>query len=268
VKKKIIRIVLVLRPEILETTYQIFRLIFGRANVSATNDPTAITTLLLKTHPTTLILDPSLCKEFDVPPKEINVFRSKMHYHLLTVYPDEETAAATRGEYRKLFEEKEYFYGFDAFSMAKEIPALSKNKVVPRRKILAKKTQDNLDRIFTECGFHCNAKGCAFLKECLFRMYYDPDLHRKGGAVKLYRELAEKYGTTPRIVERSILRFLESSWSAQTEAALRKELRIPAYRSFVPINFGRFTEIFNTYYTIKYGTPEANIRTPAKERYY
>lgn len=256
--KKEFRILIIVNPIRIAPLYRTMVLAFGKNNVTASCKPEELFALLKSKRPTTLILEPELFDSCGIGPDDINAYRKEMRYRILTVYYSE-TSLELQETYRTLNAEKEYFRPEEYLTMACELPKLSTAPYVKRKRPLQIHTEENIEMILQKCGFQSEAKGRPFLKDALYMLYFDPALHHRG-ASKIYRALAEKYGTTPRIVERSILRFLENSWSPQTEASLRKELNVSGHHSFVPLNFGRFTEIFNTYYTIKFGAPETLLR--------
>lgn len=239
-------------------------LIFGKENVVSSLFPQHLFGILKTFRPTVLILAPNIFESCKIKPEDINAYRKEMKYRIVALYATEE-ALKTKERYAALRPNKEYFAPKDYFTMAKDIRAISTNPYTKRKEPLQNKTIENIKRIFETCGFHTNMKGAAFLEEALAEQYFNPSLHIKGGNTAIYKRLAKRHETTPRIIERSIQRFLEYSWKPEVEAALRNELKISEFYSFVPINFGRFTGIFNTYYTIKYGSPQEILRAQKKE---
>ena len=256
--KRKIKVVIIVNPVRIVPLYRTMVLAFGKENVVASCKPEELFGLLKRVRPTTLILEPELFDSCGIGPNDINAYRRDIRYQILTVYYSE-TALELEEAYRELRARKAYYRPEEYLTMAIELPKLSVGTYVKRKEPLQKKTEENIERILRKCGFQDGAKGRPFLKDALYMLYFDPSLHNRG-ASKIYRSLAEKHDTTPRIVERAILRFLENSWSPQTERALRKELNVAEHHSFIPLNFGRFTEIFNTYYTIKYGDPEKILK--------
>ncbi|MBO5247747.1 MAG: hypothetical protein J6B54_00415 [Clostridia bacterium] len=261
--KKKFRIAIFMGPKRITPVYQTMCLAFGRENVACSMRPEDLFGILKKLRPTTLIVEPELFYDTNVLPKDILAYQKQIHYHVLAVYSSKESLKI-RDKMKDLNAKKEYICPKEYLSMVKEIPALSTNRYVKVKAPLEEYTAKNLDRILRECGFHCNMKGAPLMKEALYMMYFNPNLHLRGGAKTIYLHLSEKYGYTPRIVERSILRFLESSWTPQTEALLRRELNVSPGHSFSPLCFRRFTETFNTYYTIKYRDPEKILSFPRK----
>jgi len=251
--KKQFRIAILVNHEYSEYLTKVMSLAFGRNNVMSSDSPRDLFGLLNVLKPHLLIVAPDLFERHRIRPEDIVAYRKKMKYRIVALYSTEESLE-TKPRFEALKPDREYVMPKEYLTMIRDVPGLCSN-YVKRKQPLMEKTWENLDRIFRECGFRCDMKGYRFLKEALFEMYFNPALHRRGGATKLYNSMAEKYGTTPRIIARSMLRFLETSWDPKTEKALRHELNVPEFYSFVPINFGRFTEIFNTYYTIRYGDP-------------
>lgn len=235
-------------------------LIYGRENVIASPLPQQLFGILKQLRPTALIVAPDLFEQNRIAPEDINAYRKEMRYRVIALYRNEK-ALETKNRFSELQPDREYISPTEYFSMAKDIKSLCTNPYTKRKAPLKSKTEENLDRIFRECGFRNQMKGAAFLKEALCELYFNPNLHNTGGGAKLYRMIAKRHDTTPRIAERSIQRFLEQSWIPATEEALRRELAIPEFYSFHPIGFGKFTHIFNTYYTIKFGNPE-NLLKP------
>ena len=259
--KKEIRAVIIAGPEIIGQLHTAMALAFGKDNVACSFHPKDLFGLLKKMNPLALIIDPLLFHQAKIPPEDINAYRKNMHYRILAVYPTEESLAV-REEMHSLNITKEYVKPTEFLTMIGEIPRLCTNRYVKVKQPLIENTTQNLERIFTECGFHCNTKGAPLIKEALFMMYFDQKLHYYGGGAKIFRELGEKYGYTPRIVERSIIRFLEASWNPITEKKFRAELNIPDSRPIEPLSFGNFTMIFDTYYSIKYGMAEKILKYP------
>lgn len=263
--KKQFRIVVIASSAILHNIQNTMMLAFGKENVSGSAKPEDLFALLKKLRPTTLIIEPELFYACGITPEDINAYRKEIKYRILTVYR-REPESDLREQFSIIKPEKEYISPAEYLTMAMEIPKLCTNSYTYRRAPLEEATKKNLERIFRDCGFRSGLKGAQFTKEALLRLYFAPELHNNGGATKIYRELAGKYNTTPRIVERSILRYLESSWTPKTEELLRNELNVSDHYDFVPINFARFTQIFNTYYTIKYGNPTDLLATPKKSK--
>lgn len=261
--KKKIRVAIFMTPQYITPVSQTMNFAFGRDNVAHSMRAEDLFAILKQLRPTTLIIEPELFCEAGISPQDIRAYQTQIHYHIITVYPTEESLEF-RDKMKGLNPEKEYICPEEYLSMAEEIPKLSTNKYIKVKAPLQQNTMENLDRIFRECEFHCNMKGAPLLKEALYMLYFNFDLHYRGGAKKIYTHLSEKYGYTTRVVERSMLRFLESSWSPRTEELLRKELNIPLTYSFMPLSFTRFTQIFNTYYTQKYKDPDKILAFPRK----
>lgn len=261
--KKKFRIAILTGPRCITPINQTMCLSFGKHNVAHSMRAEDLFGILKKLRPTTLIIEPELFCEAEISPADIRAYQSQIHYKIITVYPTEESL-----KYRDMMQGlnpvKEYVCPNEYLSMAMEIPGLSTNKYIKVKVPLQESTVENLARIFRECEFHCNMKGAPLLQEALYMMYFNPDLHRRGGAKKIYLHLSEKYGYSPRIVTRSIFRFIETSWTPRTEELLRKELNIPLSRRFDSLYFCNFTEIFNTYYTMKFGDPAEILAFPRK----
>lgn len=253
-KKKQLRIAIFVSPQYVTPIYQTMLLAFGKSNVAYFLRAEDIFGALTQWKPTTLILEPELFHLAGISAEDICALQKKFRCKIVTVYPTEESLSV-REAMAGLHSEKEYICPKEYLSMVMELPRLSTNRYVKVKRPLERETMENLDRIFRDCGFHCNMKGAPLLKEALYMMYFDPDLHKRGGGKKVVDRLAEKYGYSPRVVERSMIRFLESSWSYQTEQRLREELKIHESHSLTPLCFKQFTEIFNTYYTLKYKDP-------------
>jgi hypothetical protein len=219
--------------------------------------------ILKRLRPTTLIIEPELFCEAGISPQDIRAYQSTIRYKIITVYPTEQSLEF-KDKMQGLNPVKEYILPKEFLSMAMEIPKLSTNKYVKVKVPLQENTIENLEHIFQKCEFRCNMKGAPLLKEALYMMYFNPDLHLRGGAKKIYSDLSKKYGYTPRIVARSMVRFIETSWSPRTEELFRKELDISPKREIKSLSFRNFTEIFNTYYTIKYGDPKNILAFPRK----
>ena len=79
-----------------------------------------------------------------------------------------------------------------------------------------------------------------------------------------FERLAEKYNTSPRLVERAMLRFIESSLTYPVEQAFRERLKIADHYQLFPVTFRNFAEIVNTYYTIEFGNPAKILRGPRR----
>ncbi len=262
--KKKFRIAIIMGPQHITRVYQTMILAFGKENVARSMRPEDLFGILKQLHPTTLIIEPELFHLSGISPEDIKAYQKTMRYRILAVYPTEESLQA-RESMAGLDPEKEYIRPVEYLSMAEEIPKLCTNKYVKVKEPLQEATVRNIEQIFRKCEFHCNAKGAPLVMEALYKMYFDPDLHRRGGFLKIYTELSEKYGYPVRIVERSMIRFLEDSMSPRTEELLRKELNIPDCYQFFPMSFGRFTETFITYYCDKYSYPERILAYPRKE---
>ncbi len=259
--KKKIRVAIFMNPQYITPVSLTMRLTFGKNNVAHSMRAEDLFAILKQLRPTTLIIEPELFCDAGISPQDILAYQTQIHYHIITVYPTRESLRF-QDQMKELKPKKEYVCPEEYLSMAKEIPKLSTNNYIKVKAPLQKNTMENLDRIFQECGFHCNMKGAPLLKEALYMMYFNFDLHRRGGAKKIYLHLSEKYGYSTRIVERSILRFLEASWSPQTERLLREELNVPQRFQFTPLCFTRFTETFNTFYTMKYKDPDKILAFP------
>ncbi len=253
--KKQFRIAIIADIPQIRDLSKVMVLAFGAENVKSSANPADLTGILKSLRPTTLIIAPDLFEVCGIKPSDINLLKKQLKYRILAIYPTE-TSLETRERFQDLMPEKEYIFPTDYLTIVSDIPRICTQKYTHRKAPLKEKTDETLEQIFRNCGFRCTTKGFLFLKEALICLYFDPDLHKSGGATKIYQRLSDKYGTSPRIVERSILRFLENSWSYATEQALREQLSIPEFYNFLPMSFGRFTQIFNTYYTIKYGDPE------------
>lgn len=262
---KTFRIGIIVNFEYSDPLKNVMSLAFGKENVIASESPHDIFGILRTHKPHLLIIAPDLFERNRIRPEDICALRDRMHYKIAALYSTEKSLE-TRERFQALAPDREYILPKEYLTLTREIPALCTNPYEKRKKPLSDKTKDNLNRIFEECGFRTTLKGAPLLKDCLLAMYFDPSLHRWGGATKLYNTLAKKYGTTPRIAARSMLRFLETSWNPKTEELLRKELNIPDFYTFVPINFGRFTELFNTYYTIKYGDPGILLKPKPRKK--
>ncbi|MBO5213968.1 MAG: hypothetical protein J6B86_04280 [Clostridia bacterium] len=261
--KKKFRIAILTSPRCITQINQAMCLSFGAHNVAHSMRAEDLFGILKRLRPTTLIIEPELFYEADISPADIRAYQSQIHYKIITVYPTEQSLEI-REKMKGLNPVKEYICPKEYLSMTMEIPGLSTNKYVKVKVPLQESTVENLERIFRECEFRCNMKGAPLLQEALYMMYFDEDLHRWGGARKIYLHLSEKYGYSPRIVARSMLRFIESSWTPRTEQLLRKELNIPDSRRFDSLSFCNFTEIFNTYYSIKFGEPKKILAYPRK----
>ncbi len=261
--KKKFRIAILMGPCCITPINQTMCLSFGKNNVVHSMRAEDLFGILKRLRPTTLIIEPELFYNAGISSKDIRAYQSQIHYKIITVYPTEQSLEF-RDKMLGLNPVKEYICPKEYLSMAMEIPGLSTNKYIKVKVPLQESTVENLERIFKECEFHCNMKGAPLLQEALYMMYFNPDLHRRGGAKKIYLHLSEKYGYSPRIVARSMLRFIETSWTTRTEELLRKELNIPTSRQFDSLSFGNFTEIFNTYYTMKCGDPEEILAFPRK----
>ncbi len=260
--KKEFRVAVFLGPKHISQMYRTMVLAFGKNNVQRSMIPEELFGILKQLRPTTVIMEPELFANSNIQAKDILAYQSRMHYRIIAVYPTEESMEFQYYA-KELNPVKEYLPPVDHLTICREIPSLCTNKYVSVKKPLETWTQNNIMRILRECGFHCNAKGASLLAEALCMMYFDEDLHRLGGLKKIYTTLSEKYGYTPRIVERSMLRFIESSWTPETERKLREELKIYG-RPMTPLNFSNFTEIFNTYYSQKYGYPRDILSFPRK----
>ena len=261
--KKKFRVVIIADRGKGEYIAKVMRLAFGRENVMESPRPEDLYGMVKLLNPTTVILSPFLFYRHNLQAEDINAFRKRWKFRVLTLYETED-ALKYREFYKDLKPAKEYVAPTEYLTMALEIPKLCTTVYQPRKRPLQAKTQESIHRILENCGFHLNMKGAEFLQHALLRMYFDPSLHNNGGAATLYREIAEKKNTTPRIVQRSIQRFLETSLTAKSEEELRKALKIPDFYNFSPVNFGHFTQLFNTYFTILHGDPAQILKQPKK----
>lgn len=256
--KKEFRVLIVATPLL---GFQIFRVTamkYGKDNVIYSFRPQDTYGLIRKLDPTTLFLEPRLFQSCSIPPQDILSYRRKRRIHTFTLYGSEEEKETCK-EYRILNAKKEYVYPINPFDTLRDIPLLSKNEFVFRKKPLEEFTRKNLDEIFTECGLTKPVMGRQYLLDALYILYFNPDLQYRGKS-QIFRTLGERYGVKPRNVESAMERFLDQSWTVETEQKLRNKLKIADHHTFTPIYFGRFTEIFNTYYTLKYGRPQDIIR--------
>lgn len=241
----------------------VMRLTFGKENVMESPYPEDLYGMIQQLKPTTVIISPYLFYRHNIRAEDIESFRSKAKFRVLTLY-ETEKALEYREFYQKLNPVKEYVAPSEYLTMALEIPALCTTRYQQKKRPLQIKAAEEIRKILSDCGFHLNMKGADYLQSALLRMYFDPSLHNNGGGAKLYREIAEKQNTTPRIVQRSIQRFLETSLTAKCEEGLREALNIPDFYQFSPVNFGHFTQLFNTYFTILYGDPAKILKQNRK----
>ncbi len=252
--KKRYRIAIIAGPEHISVIRRTARLSFGKDNVLASMHPGDLLAILEKLHPTTLIIDPNLLDFYRVSPQDVVALKRRFRVHIICIcaYPP---TSEVEEIIRNLKPEKTLICPPEYLSLMSEIPLLSTNKYVKLKEPLRNKTAENIDYIFRECRFHCNAKGYRYLKEALFMILFNPDLQRYGGAKYIYNTLGEKYNETPRIVARSILRFLESSLTPEAEKKFREMLSIPPVTRLFPISFLHFTGIFTAYYGGTFGDP-------------
>lgn len=234
---------------------KILTLSFGRENVITSVHPQELQGILRRLKPTTLLMDPELFRDCGILPQDLLEQQKKGRFHILLVCPTERSVQA-KFHYNILKISAEFLFPTNLLGIAEKIPQLSTNDYTYRTAPLQEETAKNISALFRDCGFRCNLKGAPLLTEALAYLYVNPDLHRHTGCKTIYEKLAAEHRISPRVAERSMLRFLESSWSADTENALRTKLSIPEFYDFTPLSFKRFTEIFNTYYTIKYGSPK------------
>ncbi|MBQ4323039.1 MAG: hypothetical protein IJC19_03785 [Clostridia bacterium] len=253
--KKQFRVAVVADLPHIDYITQVMKLAFGQENVLASFSPEDLIPILKQLRPHALIITPDLFDRKGIQLPDIVEYRKEMKYRIVTLYLTENDLCL-RNKFTKLRPDKEYIFPTEYLTIVQDIKKICTNTYTKRKHPLKEKTALRLREIFQTCNFRCDMKGAAFLQEALLLLYFDPSLHNTGGGAEIYRNLAADHKTTPRIIERSIQRFLETSWVPATEKALRKELAIPEFYSFVPINFGRFTELFNTYFTIKYGDPK------------
>lgn len=262
--KKKFRIAVILDITRIQNVAQILRLAFGNENVMESINPAELYGILKLLHPTTLIMDPKLFHNHGFSPEQLAAFKKDYRFKTIAIV-SEKSLANDPDVFDRYCPDRTYTHPADLLNFVREIPTISTHKYTKRKAPLQNDTEARLDQIFHQCGFHCEAKGAKFLRDALMLLYFDPSLHETGGATKIYKLLAKKYETTPRIAERAMLRFLEISWSYETERRLRQILSVPEFYSFSPLNFRRFSEIFNTYYTIKYGDPEKILSRKKRE---
>ena len=249
------RIAIIAGPEHISILNRTAQLSFGKENVLASMNPGDLLAILERLHPTTLLIDPNLLNFYDVSPKDVVALRHRFRLHTICVCA-EKPKAEIKELIQKLKPEKTFICPSEYLTLMSEIPFLSTNKYVKFREPIINQVVENLEYIFTECGFHCNAKGFRYIKESLFMILLQPELQRYGGAKFIYNTLAEKYNDTPRIVARSMLRFLENSLNnPHVERKFREMLGIPEYTQLFPVSFLNFTGIFTAYYAGKFGDP-------------
>ena len=257
--KKQLRIALFLPPEIISPITRTLALAFGRENVLGSVNTSELFPILSQLRPTTLILDPKLFVDDNISVDDIITLKNRFRCHILIVHNQEESEEIHKFV-QKMSPEKEYNCPINYLCLVEDLPHLSKKKYTKVKEPLQKETRKLMDEIFQTCGFHCKTKGASYLKEALFMLYFQPELHRYGGAKIIYDTLAEKYSQSPRIVERSILRTIEFSLSAEEENLLRQTLNIPEAHDFFPISFQSFTRTFIQYFSEKYGTAQKLLR--------
>lgn len=253
--KKQYRIAIIAGPEHLSVLNRTAQLSFGKENVLASMNPGELLAISERLHPTTLLIDPDLLYFYNISPNDVAALKHRFRFHIICVCS--ETPKGERKEIlQKLKPEKTFVCPSEYITLMSEIPLLSTNQYVKFREPIINQATENLEYIFTECGFHCNAKGYRYLKESLFMILFNPELQRYGGAKHIYHTLAEKYNDTPRIVARSMIRFLENSLSSpNVEEKFREMLKIPEHTRLFPISFLNFTGIFTAYYGGKFGDP-------------
>ncbi len=251
--------VIIVGPKYIKPLHDAMLLSYGPQRVVCSMHPKDIFGLLKQMRPKLLIIEPELFDLEGISAADINAYRNDMRYHIVTVY-DTKSSLRVKEKYKALRPDLEYVAPKEFLTMTYDIPIHCRRVYVKVKEPLEKFTRENIHNIFVKCGFHCHIKGAAFMEEALYRMYFDPDLHLYGRTSKLYRQFAEEYGTTPRIVERSMQRFMDYSMKPAAEKQLKKELDIPDFRTFDPLNFRNFTLTFNTYYTLKFGFPEKILK--------
>ncbi len=254
------RTVIVVGPKYIKNVYNAMVMSYGQDRVICSMHPRDLFGLMRKMKPKLLIVEPEIFDAVGISAADINAYLNEMQFHTVTLYASEE-AAKLRDKYKELKPKLEYVNPKEFLSMTYDIPVYCRRIYEKVKEPVQNRTRENFHNILQDCGFHCHTKGAPFMEEALFRLYFNPDLHQYGGATRIYRELAEKYETTPRIAERSMQRFLDDSMKPEVDQKLHEALDIPAYRSFEPLNFRNFTIIFNTYYTLKYGFPEVVLKT-------
>ena len=257
--KKIIRVGIFVNIKECEYLEQTMALVFGRENVFASPLPQQLFGVLKDFHPTVIIIAPDLFERNRISAEDINALRKQLRYRIIALYANRE-ALEIKEHYENLKPDKEYICPTEFLTMATELRHICTNTYTQRKKPLREQTERNIRRILTDCGFRMKMKGALYLQEALLELYFKPALHNLGGNAQLYRALATRHETTPRIVERAIQRCLEQSLLPHTEETLHEELSIPDFYSLQPVGFGRFTQVFNTYYTIKYGDPEQLLK--------
>ena len=257
--KKQFRIAVFAPPEFISPLVRTLSLAFERDNVVGSTNPSDLFPVLSQLQPTTLILDPQLFVDYEISVEDVLAAKTRFRCHILIAHFL--TSSDEICNYiQTLSPQKEYTFPIDYLGLISDIPRLSKNKYIKVKEPLKQKTRERIDEIFESCGFHCKTKGAPYLKEALFLLYFQPELHRWGGATTIYKTLSEKYGESPRIIERSMLRTIEFSLSAEGEKLLRQTLNIPEEHDFYPISFQSFTQTFNKYYSKKYGSAEKLLR--------
>ncbi len=261
--RKPLHIAIIVGPEQIAAISRTMKMYVGINNVLASVNPGDLLPIAEKLSPKALIIDPELLCDCDMTPQDILTMKRQYRFKIVTL-SQEPPNRQVRSLIDQLCPEKEYVAPTEYLTMATELPELTLTKYVKRKELRLLQTQENIDAIFRECGFHCDTKGFVFLKEAIYMILLNPDLLRWGGGKFIYKTLSEKYGDSPRIVARSMIRFLELSMSPETEKQFRKKLQIPERTELFPLSFFRFTGIFTAYYAGVYEDPSQPIKYPRK----
>ena len=247
----------------IDRAYKETALVLGPDNVTALTEPKQVFALLQMFHPEVLIIDPEFFLHSGVRLEDLEEHRKSRKYKIIALYPNREKDDRSK-ECGTLHADAEYAGEIDYLEVASQIPGLCKHSYIYRKTPLFHRTNEQICRILADCGFSARSFGFRWIAEALTMQYLDPDLLYFGGAQKIYQTIGEKYDKPPRIVERSIQRFLAASWTPQTRANLFAELQIPDH--YEPgVNFGDFTLLFSTYYTKKYGQAKIYLTKPKKK---
>ena len=243
--------------------YKTMCLCYGKECIRFSYQPKDVFGFLSEFKPHVLIIDPILFEECGVKVADVAGYRNNFKYRLAFL-SNRSLSEEDRARLDRFHPIRCYYGTSNYFAIATEVPKMIRKPFTARKEPLKAKTYENLDAIFRECGFRCNMKGYQYLLDALVILYFYPDLHVLFGSAKIYKRLAEKYNTSPRLVERAMLRFIESSLTYPVEQAFRERLKIADHYQFFPVTFRNFAEIVNTYYTIEFGNPAKILRGPRR----
>lgn len=243
--------------------YKTLCLCYGTDCVRFSYQPKDVFGFLSEFKPHVLIIDPLLFEECGVKVSDVAGYRNNYKYRLafLSNRPLSEDERTRLDGLRPI---RSYYGTSNYFAIASEIPKMIRKPFTARKAPLQTEAYKNLDMIFKECGFRCHMKGYPYLLDALVILYFYPELHDLFGSAKIYKKLAKKYDTSPRLVERAMIRCIESSLTYPVEQAFRKRLKIADHYQFFPVTFRNFAEIVNTYYTIEFGNPARLLRAPRR----